>query len=79
MSFAHVLDRLNDAARAVPKSEKQRGMRDNRIVSLKDLREFLHVFNSTENMARDLCRQNQLLKQEIEQLKREQKDGQHQD
>lgn len=69
MSFHLTLERLRDAAKEVPTSDKQRGLRDNRLVLLKDLREVLLKFDSVDNMARELYEEVQKLKKEIQSLK----------
>ena len=74
MSFHLTLERLRDAALEVPKSDKQRGLRENRLVSLKDLRELLRAFDSVDSMARGLEAENRRLRklnETLEGMKRE--------
>ena len=74
MSFNHILERLRDAAKEVPTSDKQRGLRDNRLVLLKDLRELLRAFDSVDSMARGLEAENRRLRklnETLEGMKRE--------
>lgn len=69
MSFNHTLERLRDAALDVPTSDKQRGLRENRLVSLKDLRELLLRFDFVDNLAQETHAEVQKLKKEIQSLK----------
>lgn len=69
MSFNHTLERLRDAAQEVPTSDKQRGLGDNRLVLLKDLREILLRFDFVDNMAQETHAEVQRLKKEIQSLK----------
>lgn len=62
MSFKDTLERLRDAALTVPTTDRHRGLRDNRLVLLKDLRELLRSFDSVDNMARELHAENQRLR-----------------
>ena len=69
MSFHLTLERLRDAALTIPTADRQRGLKDNRLVLLKDLRELLRAFDSVDNMARELYEEVQKLKKEIQSLK----------
>lgn len=69
MSFKYTLERLRDAALTIPTADRQRGLRDNRLVLLKDLRELLRAFDSVDSMARELYEEVQKLKKEIQSLK----------
>lgn len=74
MSFHHTLERLRDAAKEVPTSDRQRGLRDNRLVLLKDLRELLLRFDFVDNMARETHAEVQRLRklnETLEGMKRE--------
>lgn len=74
MSFKYTLERLRDAALTIPTTDRQRGLRDNRLVLLKDLRELLRAFDSVDSMARGLEAENRRLRklnETLEGMKRE--------
>lgn len=74
MSFNHTLERLRDAALDVPANDKQRGLRENRLVLQKDLRDLLHHFERADAAAREYHAEMQRLRklnETLEGMKRE--------